>query len=271
MDTTLKIALLQCDVIWEQPQTNRERLQQKISTFICEEGAGTQLLALPEFFTTGFSMQPQLAEPAEGGRTLEWMKSIAAEHSTAVAGSIPIQDGGQIFNRHYFVFPDGRSEHYDKRHLFRMSQENDIFAAGDRQVTVEYLGWRIALNTCYDLRFPAWSRNAAETDSAGNTRLRYNLMLNVASWPHSRIVAAQALVRARAIENLCYYAFTNRTGDSPSDHYSGGSLIADFKGRDIFTPSSDECFLTAVLDRDALERFRTGFPAWMDADNFEIK
>ncbi len=271
MNSTLKIALFQCDVIWEQPQANRDRLSQKIDSFLHGEGAGTELLALPEFFTTGFSMNPEIAENAEDGETLKWMKDIAVRHHTAVAGSIPVKDGEAVYNRHYFIFPDVHTEHYDKKHLFRMSQENEIFTAGSRQVTVEYLGWKIALNTCYDLRFPAWSRNTAKTGAGENAEFGYDLMLNVASWPHPRITAAQTLVRARAIENLCYYAFTNRTGDSPTDHYSGKSMIVDFKGNDMFTPSEDECFRTAILDRDVLDRFRTRFPVWMDADNFELK
>ncbi len=270
MNSTLKIALFQCDVIWEQPHENRSRLKTRIDSFFHNEGAGTKLLVLPEFFTTGFSMNAESAELAEGAGTLEWMRSIAAEHSVAIAGSIPVKDGENIFNRHYFVFPDGRTEHYDKKHLFRMSQENDIFSAGNKRVIVEYLGWKIALNTCYDLRFPAWSRNSAKCNGA-DAEFQYDLMLNVASWPHPRITAAQTLVRARAIENLSYYAFVNRTGDSPADHYSGGSMIVDFKGCDTFIPCEDECFLSATLDLDALNRFRTKFPAWMDADDFEIR
>lgn len=268
MCSKLRIAIYQCDVLWENPEANRSRIAAAIGAFMCsKDGAGTDLIALPEFFTTGFTMNPQLAEPAEG-ETLSWMKGIAAKHDMALAGSIPVQDGGRVCNRHFFVKPDGSVSHYDKRHLFRMSEENEVFAPGDRRVTIEYRGWRIALNTCYDLRFPAWSRN---------TDMGYDLMLNVASWPESRIAAAQILVRARAIENLCCYAFANRVGDSPSDHYSGGSMLVDFKGRDCGTISrvegteAGECFICAELDRDALLRFREKFPAWMDADRFELK
>ncbi len=267
MGSKLKIAIFQCNVIWENPDGNRSRIAAAVDAFMRGAGAGTELLVLPEFFTTGFTMDPQLAE-AEGGETLSWMKGIAAQYDIALSGSIPVRDGGKVFNRHYFVQPDGCVARYDKRHLFRMSEENEVFAAGGNRVTVEFRGWRIALNTCYDLRFPAWSRNSD---------LGYDLMLNVASWPDVRIAAAQILARARAIENLCYFAFANRTGDSPSDYYSGGSMIVDFKGNDCGVAfeipglECGECFLTAELNRDRLQRFREKFPAWMDADILELK
>lgn len=202
------------------------------------------------------------------GPTLGWMQKVAASAGIALTGSVPVKVGAQVFNRMYFVYPDGRTEHYDKRHLFRMSGEDAVFAAGEARKIVEYLGWRIALNVCYDLRFPVWSRRTAGND--------YDILLNVASWPSSRIDAASMLVHARAVENQAWAVFCNRVGDSPENTYCGGSEIVDFKGRNIGDFISDDAtgagggFLRGSLAIRDLCRFRDKFPAWMDADKFNI-
>lgn len=269
MKQILNISVCQTDVLWENPDGNRKRLEGLILEYIdsVKPGLRPDLLVLPEFFTTGFTSNVKYAEP-ESGATLRWMRGLAAETGAALAGSVPVADGGRVHNRMYFVCPDGRAEVYDKRHLFRMSGENEVFASGHDRKVVEYLGWRIGLNVCYDLRFPVWSRNAGDN--------AYDVMLNVASWPSSRIEAASILAHARAVENQSWFVFCNRTGESPEDSYSGGSLIVDYKGRSVGHLAQcgemrgQEGFLEASLDMEALRSFRKKFPAWMDADKFGI-
>jgi predicted amidohydrolase len=269
MRQILNVSVCQVDVLWENPEGNRVRLAGLIKGYVRCAGAAMRpdLIVLPEFFTTGFTSSTEYAEP-EAGPTLQWMRCLACDTGAALAGSVQVADKGLVHNRMYFVCPDGRVEVYDKRHLFRMSGENDVFAPGSGRKTVEYLGWRIGLNVCYDLRFPVWSRNIGE--------YAYDVMLNVASWPSSRMEAASILAHARAVENQSWFVFCNRTGESPEDSYSGGSLIVDYKGRSVghLTQCGEmrgqEGFLEASLDIEDLHKFRKKFPAWMDADKFEI-
>lgn len=270
MKEVLNIAVCQCGVVWEAPQENLARLQAFIGGYLeqCGDNDRPDLIVLPEFFATGFTSNTRLAE-AEDGPALRWMQALAAFSGAAVTGSVPTAAGGKVLNRMYFAAPDGRTEFYDKRHLFRMSGENEVFAPGSTRKTVEYLGWRIGLNVCYDLRFPVWSRRTPSND--------YDLLLNVASWPSSRMAAASILAHARAVENQCWFVFCNRVGESPENSYCGGSLIVDYKGRSVGsllfdgTTGPDGGFLRAALDIRELRRFREKFPAWMDADNFELE
>ena len=267
MKEVLNIAVCQCGVVWEAPQENLPRLQSFIGGYLeqCGDNDRPDLIVLPEFFATGFTSNTRLAE-AENGPTLRWMQVLASFSGAAVTGSVPTAAGGKVLNRMYFAAPDGRTEFYDKRHLFRMSGENEVFASGSIRKTVEYLGWRIGLNVCYDLRFPVWSRRTPSND--------YDLLLNVASWPSSRMAAASILAHARAVENQCWMVFCNRVGESPENSYTGGSLIIDYKGRQTgdFHPDNEigpgGGILHAALDLDGLRRFREKFPAWMDADTF---
>lgn len=263
MKEILRVAVCQMNVVWENPEANLRIAGRFVDEAV--RGEGADLIVLPEFFTTGFSSNPAFAEE-EGGRTMLWLRERASETGAALAGSIPVREDGNVYNRMYMVCPEGRTVHYDKRHLFRMSGENEVFAPGMSPRITDLHGWNIAMNVCYDLRFPVWSRNV------GNS---YDLLLNVASWPASRIGAAAILARARAVENLSYFIFCNRTGESPSDHYRGGSMILDYKGNPVESRTmecgSDGELVTACLDLPALRRFREKFPAWADADGFEIK
>lgn len=270
MKEILNVVVCQCGVVWENPDENRLRLRSFIESYHqrCKMDTRPDLIVLPEFFCTGFTSNTSLAEEPEG-LSLRWMRALAGSTGAAVAGSLPVMDDGNVYNRMYFTCPDGGTVFYDKRHLFRMSGENDVFTPGDRRCIVEYLGWRICLNVCYDLRFPVWSRRTSEYD--------YDVLLNVASWPSSRMTAASILVHARAVENQAWAVFCNRVGESPDDNYCGGSLIVDFKGRSIGEFCSDDTtgkdggFLHATLDIRDLHRFRDKFPAWMDADEFLLK
>lgn len=253
----MKITLIQTDLLWNDPAGNRARFEQKIA-----EAGSADLIVLPEMFSTGFCTQPRLAAEPLGGETLPWMKRIAQKTDCALAGSVAVEENGHYFNRFYFVKPDGSVSQYDKRHLFTYGGEHKEFTAGDKRVIVEYKGWRILLQICYDLRFPVWSRN----------RNDYDLALYTANWPTPRVDAWSALLRARAIENLCYVAGINRTGTDPNCSYCGKSALLDFKGQTLEDVElGKEALLSAELDADALRDFRKNFPALQDADRFSLE
>ena len=257
----LKVALCQCDVVWESPKENGERLWEPLEKFF--DGHSADHLVFPEFFSMGFTMNRD-AVAAEGGNTLGWMKRVAQRFDVAVVGSVPTPVEGKIRNRCYFITPDGAETYYDKRHLFRMGQENEHYSAGGRQVVVPFRGWNIALNVCYDLRFPVWSRNVEN---------RYDLLVNIASWPDSRIGVTEHLVKARAIENMSYALFCNRVGQDPSNSYNGHSRVVSPRGEDMATEIEfgGVTFLVATLSSEKLDMLREKFPAWKDADKFEME
>ena len=253
----MKITLIQTDLLWNDPAGNRARFEQKIA-----EAGSADLIVLPEMFSTGFCTQPRLAAEPLGGETLPWMKRIAQKTDCALAGSVAVEENGNYFNRFYFVKPDGSVSQYDKRHLFTYGGEHKEFTAGDKRIIVEYKGWRILLQICYDLRFPVGSRN----------RNDYDLALYTANWPTPRVDAWSALLRARAIENLCYVAGINRTGTDPNCSYCGKSALLDFKGQTLAdVEPGKEALLSAELDADALRDFRKNFPALQDADRFSLE
>lgn len=258
MSQDIRIALFQSDMVWEEAAENCRRNGLLLERYFTQTKEVPHLIVFPEFFTTGFSMNPDIAEDADG-ISARWMRDVSRRFGVAVVGSIPTKADGFIYNRCYFVTSDGDEWHYDKRHLFRMSDENKVYSPGEERVIVSYQSWRIALNICYDLRFPVWSRNKG---------LEYDLMINIASWPDTRIFLTEHLVKARAIENMSYFAFVNRVGESPSDSYNGCSRIVSPKGEDIAREESIEGVkvLSATLSKSAMEIFRNKFPAWMDAD-----
>lgn len=257
----LRITLCQADLRWEDPGYNRRRLRDLTASL--PGGRPADLLVLPEFFPTGFSLNPAFAE-APGGPSLQWMQELSCRLQCAVSGTVPVRESAaRLVNRHYFVTPEGPVYQYDKKHLFSIGAETGIFSPGTETVTVPWRGWRIRLATCYDLRFPVWLRNR---------ELDYDLLLCSACWPASRIGATEYLIKARSIENLCYTAFCNRCGDEPELPYNGGSRITDCKGGDMAEPVfGREALLSAELSRPALDSFRSKFPAWKDADAFTLK
>ena len=252
----MKISLLQTDIRWKDPRANRRRAEELISDL-----PAADLIVLPEMFTTGFCTDPtETAEPADS-ETLAWMRSVAAARNAAVGGSVATEADGRYYNRFYFVKPDGSYATYDKRHLFSFAGEDKRYTAGTERVVVEHCGFRILLQVCYDLRFPVWCR----------CRSDYDAILCVASWPAPRREVWRTLLRARAIENQCYVVGVNRTGDDPWNHYAGDSAVVDFKGTPLCEADASEGVFTARLDREALDRFRTKFPAWRDADDFLLR
>ena len=255
----VKIACLQQDIIWEQPDANRQLVEEAF------EGIEADILVVPETFTTGFSdTMAAMAEEPEGP-TLQWARTLAKRHDALFAGTWTVRENGLVYNRLHWVYPDGSYGYYDKAHTFRMSSEASQLAKGRRQATFEWRGWRIKPAVCYDLRFPVWLRQSNNLD--------YDLMLVCANWPASRHEAWSTLLRARAIENLCYVAGVNRTGtDGTGIPYSGNCAVVDFKGHDIAAATPDsQTLITADLDREALDRFREHWSFHIDADPFELK
>lgn len=258
---TLNVTLVQATLAWQDAASNRRKLEALLAPL----AGRTDLVALPEMFTTGFTMQPESAAENADGPTVDWMREQAAKLGAVISGSIATRDAGQYFNRLIWMRPDGTHVSYDKRHLFRMAHEHDHYTAGTRRLTVDINGWRVRPLVCYDLRFPVWSRNRLAGEDA------YDVLLYVANWPERRRYAWQTLIKARAIENLSYCIAVNRVGeDGNGINYTGDSVALDYLGQPMTEASEQEFVTTVSLDRDALQGFRAKFPAHLDADEFEL-
>lgn len=253
----LKVALVQSMLHWEDAAANRAMFAEKL---LALKGI-TDLVVLPEMFTTGFSMRTaELAEPMDGD-TVSWMKEQARELDAAIYGSVIIAEGGKCYNRGLFVMPDGTVVTYDKRHLFRMAEEFQHYTPGGQRVVVEWRGWRLLLQICYDLRFPVFARNRGD----------YDALLYVANWPELRRYPWSQLLIARAIENQSYVIGVNRVGmDGKGHHYTGDSASVDPRGDADVMKASREHVLHTVLHREALDDFRAKFPVADDADAFSL-
>jgi omega-amidase len=229
----------------------------------------TDLVVLPETFTSGFSNDAIGRAETMQGESVAWLRALAAEAGVAITGSMVIREDGQVFNRLLWATPDGALQHYDKRHLFRMAGEHHRYAGGRRRLSVELLGWRICPLVCYDLRFPVWSRNRFDP-AAG--RFDYDLLLYVANWPSARRHAWRTLLRARAIENLACVAGVNRVGVDGNDlHYAGDSVVLDALGQPLAELGAQPQTVTVRLSGAALAAHRERFPAQLDADDFDLR
>ena len=253
----LKVALVQSMLHWEDAAANRAMFAEKL---LALKGI-TDLVVLPEMFTTGFSMRTaELAEPMDGD-TVSWMKEQARELDAAIYGSVIIAEGGKCYTRGLFVMPDGTVVTYDKRPLFRMAEEFQHYTPGGQRVVVEWRGWRLLLQICYDLRFPVFARNRGD----------YDALLYVANWPELRRYPWSQLLIARAIENQSYVIGVNRVGmDGKGHHYTGDSASVDPRGDADVMKASREHVLHTVLHREALDDFRAKFPVADDADAFSL-
>ena len=257
--SNLKVTVIQSHLNWENPVANRINFSEKISA-ISEK---TDLIVLPEMFTTGFSMNvANLAEDSEG-ETLKWLVSEAIKSNSAITGSLIIKEVDKHYNRLYFVFPDGSYKTYDKRHTFTLAEEHKFYTAGNKRIIVNYKEWKICPLICYDLRFPVWSRNTVD----------YDALIYVANWPVRRIAAWDALLKARAIENMSYCIGVNRVGlDGNGHEYNGHSAVYDVLGEQISIKDFEKEFVQTVsLDREHLETHRRHLQFLNDRDSFNLK
>ncbi len=266
----LKITIIQSNLHWENKEKNLNMFSQKIDDI----SVSTDLIVLPEMFTTGFSMDPKkFAEPMNG-KTVNWMIEKAKEKMCAITGSFIFEEAGKHYNRLVWVNADGTYSTYDKRHLFRMANEDGCYTSGKNKIIVELKGWKICPLICYDLRFPVWSRNKwvkGSTDDL-NPRYEYDLLIYVANWPEIRSFPWKTLLLARALENQCYVVGLNRVGnDGNQIYHSGDSAVINAKGEIISeTKAHEESTETITLNCSELSAFRKLFPAILDADTFGI-
>jgi omega-amidase len=252
----LSCTLIQCQLAWEAPADNRRQFDGILEGVTPD----SDLIVLPEMFTTGFSMNALAnAEPPDGA-TAQWLLSTARQRDCAITGSIAVRVGEAVYNRMLFATPEG-VRHYDKRHLFRMAGEHERYAPGQERVVVNWRGWRILLQVCYDLRFPVFSRNRED----------YDLVLYVANWPAARRQHWRKLLQARAIENLACVIGVNRIGsDARGLSYSGDSLAIAADGSMLADLQNDSGAVSVVLNGAALQDYRERFPCQLDADDFQL-
>ncbi len=284
--STLSITTVQTNLHWEDKEANLQMLEEKIQS-IAEK---TEIVVLPEMFSTGFSMKPELLAEDMEGETMHWMKRVAAEKKIILTGSVIIKEDGQTetvgpsvgpnyYNRLVWMLPNGQYGYYDKRHLFAYANENDHYTAGTKRLVASVKGWKINLLVCYDLRFPVWSRQTSPSNSlsqgeggvATSGSPEYDVLIYVANWPERRIHAWKTLLMARAIENQCYVVGVNRTGTDGKDiYYSGESMVIDPMGEVLYTRKDEEHIHTITLDKTYLQTVREKLPFLKDADDFNI-
>jgi omega-amidase len=253
----MKVTLIQSPLIWENPKENRSYFEQKINSI----SENTDLIVLPEMFTTGFTMRPELVAETMQGETVIWLQELAKVKNCAITGSVVIKENNNFYNRMLFIFPSGEIQFYDKKHLFTLAGEDKMYTSGKQKVIVNYLNWKICLQVCYDLRFPVFSRNSED----------YDLMIYVASWPKIRTNAWDALLKARAIENMSYVIGVNRIGEDDNGYqYTGHSQVVDYLGEYEVGPTESENIFMAELDKEKMMLTRQKLGFLDDRDHFEI-
>ena len=253
----MNVALIQTDIIWENPSENRKNLEEKIKAL----NESIDLIVFPEMFTSGFTMHPNLVAETMNGVTVLWLKNIAKTKNCAITGSLVIVENGNLYNRMVFVFPNGEIQHYDKKHLFTLAGEDKIYTSGKEKVIVNYKDYKICLQVCYDLRFPVFSRNTEN----------YDLLIYVASWPKVRTNAWDILLKARAVENVSYVIGVNRIGtDNNNFEYIGHSQIIDELGNFILKPTEDEGVFIADFDKNKMLETRNKLNFLDDRDYFDL-
>lgn len=259
MQNELKIAIIQSDLVWENPEQNRMRFGAKIEA-IQEE---IDLIVLPEMFTSGFTMNPEKVAETMNGATVQWMKNQSNEKNAAILGSIVVSEGGNFYNRLLFVMPNGDVTYYDKRHTFTLAGEHKVYEKGQEQFIQTYKGWRLYPLICYDLRFPVWSRNMQN----------YDVLLYVANWPKTRIDAWDTLLKARAIENMSYCIGVNRVGEDANNlSYNGSSALYDVLGHKLTNIAlNEEAVEVVTLTKEHIDKYRSKLKFLDDKDGFTIQ
>lgn len=261
----LKITLIQSDLHWEDIEANLAMFEEKI----WQISGTTDVIVLPEMFTTGFTMSAHKKAELMNMRTFKWMKQMADQTGALILGSYIVSVHDRYYNRLLWMEPGGNFKTYDKRHLFRMANEQKTYSPGESLLIGNWKGWRICPLICYDLRFPVWSRNKWD---ASSKKLSYDVAIYVANWPITRIDAWDTLLKARAIENLSYVVGVNRIGqDGQGIEYNGHSSVISPKGEIIYTNEGMEAVRTTDLNANALHAFRDRFPSYVDADDFTIE
>lgn len=268
--SALTFTLIQTSLHWEDKAANLQMLEAKIASI----GEKTQVVVLPEMFSTGFSMKPaQLAEPMDG-ETVRWMKRVAAERKLILTGSVIIEEDGNYYNRCIWMLPNGEYGYYNKRHLFAFANEDQYYTGGTERFIASANGFRINLLVCYDLRFPVWARQQfppSQEGGQGEVHFEYDVLLYVANWPERRSTAWKALLQARAIENQCYVIGVNRVGNDGNDIYhSGDSMVISPLGEILYHKAHEEDLFTITLKKEDLDEVRQKFQFWRDADSFQV-
>ncbi|NDP27490.1 MAG: amidohydrolase [Flavobacterium sp.] len=254
----MKIALIQSSLFWENPKANRNHFEEKINA-ITET---IDLIVLPEMFTTGFTMNPKDSAETMEGESIQWLKLLAKTNNSAITGSLVIKENENFYNRLVFIFPSGEIQFYDKRHLFTLAQEDKVYTSGKEKLIVEYLGWKICPLVCYDLRFPVFARNTED----------YDLLIYVANWPKTRVNAWDILLKARAVENMCYTVGVNRIGfDNNNFEHVGHSQAVDFLGNYILEPQEIDGVFILELNKEKLLESRDKLGFLNDRDSFDLK
>ncbi len=259
MKETLNIALIQADLVWENPIENRNSFSEKIRAI----SKKVDIIVLPEMFNTGFTMNADEVAETMNGDTVQWLTVMAKEKNCAITGSVIIEEDNRYYNRLIFMLPSGVCQTYNKHQLFTLAKEEEVFTAGQEEVIIEYLGWKIKPQICYDLRFPVWARNTSG----------YDVLLYVASWPKPRINAWDTLLQARAIENMCYCIGANRIGlDGKGYQYNGHSAVYDVLGNSLLdeNPIEKETIIYATLHKSHIHEVRTKLSFLNDRDNFKL-
>lgn len=259
---SLTITTIQSDIHWENIAANLEMFTAKIRSVREKK----EIVVLPEMFTTGFSLNTSMAETMDGS-ALQWMRAMAQQERIIIIGSLMIKDNGKFFNRLICMYPNGQFGHYDKRHLFSFAHEHKHYAPGNKRFIFSVNGWKINTQICYDIRFPVWTRQNIKDGQP-----EYDILLNVANWPKSRIMHWNTLLQARAIENQCYVVGVNRVGIDANYGlaYSGSSSIISPFGDIIYRKEDAEEIFTITLEKNILEKVRSSFPFLQDADSFVI-
>ncbi len=265
----LTISIIQTNLTWENKAANLSMLEDKIKG----REEPTEIVVLPEMFTTGFSMNPTAFAETMDGETVEWMKRIAAEEKIILTGSVITKEEDKYYNRLIWMLPNGQYGHYDKRHLFGFAKEDEHYNAGSKRLIAQAKGWKINLQVCYDLRFPVWARQSPPVggEDGGGQELEYDILIYVANWPERRSHAWKTLLCARAIENQCYVIGVNRVGnDGNNIYHSGNSMIIDPLGQVLYHKADEEDIFTITLEKENLLEVRNKFPFLKDADKFII-
>ncbi|MFB9055453.1 amidohydrolase [Mariniflexile ostreae] len=259
MCETLKIALVQADLVWENPEQNRRNFTKKIDAI----HEAVDLVVLPEMFSTGFTMNPKAVFETMQGETVLWMQELTHKKNIAITGSVVIKEECRFYNRLFFVTPNGGLEYYDKKHTFTLVGEDEIYTAGTKKPIIDFKGWKICPLICYDLRFPVWARNTED----------YDVLIYVANWPTPRVTAWDTLLKARAIENMCYCIGVNRVGtDGVNSEYNGHSAAYDVLGNELTAfGSGEEQTEIVTLEKRHISAYRNKFKFLQDRDGFILK